>query len=266
MGEVVFSNMADSKPISMIKSFDFWRKATGKDNFLDVELHLNENGYCSDCDNRGVINQKGVGLIRCICDLKYHESRFIRIKKELESIYDPKTFEEFVMWGDTATQTQSRALRDYVLEWVNTTSNWLVLQGNNGCGKSHLLQSVVTMLGPWALYLSMPDLEGWYFSAMKNDNGEMDFESLIEMVSRHPILILDDVGSENQSRFVMSATRKIIDFRYRMYTEFPTLMATNYDETALRASDRRIGDRVFDEVHNTIVRTPLASYRAKGNK
>lgn len=262
MGGIVLSNITAYEPVSMIKSFNVWRELLGQDNFLDVELHLNEYGYCVDCDNRGVVNQKGKGLIRCICDLKYHEGRYSRIKVALESKHESLTFDGFEEWGETnAHRDQTRFLKDSVLDWADSLSNWLVLQGNNGCGKSHLLSALENLFGPWALYLSMPDLEQWYFDSLKQDTGEIDFSGLIEMISRHPILLLDDVGSEHESKFVMSATRKIIDFRYRMYSEFPTVVATNLDNMALRLRDTRIGDRVFDTTRSTVIKTQVKSHR-----
>lgn len=252
-------------PISIIKSWNFWREVTGHDNFLDIPLSLNEFGYCKFCDNRGSINQKGVGIIRCLCDLKYHESRFMYTKQLLESIHEETKFEDFRIWGkDDETRKQSRYLRDAVADWTDETKNWLVIQGNNGCGKSHLLSAINNAFTPWTLYLSMTDLEGMYFDSLNADSDGMNFQVLIDTISRHPILLLDDIGSDQGKDFAKSATRKIIDFRYRMYNEFPTVIATNYGEEALRAYDRRIGDRVFDKAHNTIVRTSLKSYRAFG--
>jgi len=254
-----------TKPISMIKSWNFWREVTGQDNFLNIQLSLNEFGYCKYCDNRGSINQKGVGIIRCICDLKYHESRYMYVKSLLESIHEEARFDTFREWGDSeATRTQSRYLRDSVIEWTDNASNWLVIQGNNGCGKSHLLSAINNSFTPWTLYLSMTDLEGMYFESLNNDSEGMNFQVLIDTISRHPILLLDDIGSDQGKDFAKSATRKIIDFRYRMYSEFPTVIATNYAEQDLKAYDRRIGDRVFDKTNNTIIRTPLKSYRAFG--
>ena len=260
-GKNTWANMEYSglPPISIINSYKVWRDILGKDSFKDVQLKLNNDGYCTDCGGRGEINIKGHGVVRCICDLVDYEKDLWHIKKQLESISEPKSFEDFSSWGDMTNKKNISASIETVLKWMENLDRWLLIQGINGCGKSHILQSINTVMSPWTLYLSMTDLENLYFSSL-GDDSEIALHHLVTRVSRFPILLLDDVGADYGKTFSVSVTRKIIDTRYRMYHEFLTVVTTNQTDTDLRMWDKRIGDRLLD-VKNENLKMLVNDYR-----
>lgn len=248
----------------MIKSYRAWRKILERNRFGDLQPHRNEDGYCVDCGGRGEINVKGYGIIRCICALIDYEKDIAKTKLYFESIVEDRTFDQFIPWGtENVGKRQVINLKNTVMEWTVNPDRWMTIQGTNGCGKTHLLQAINHNLRPWTLYLSMTDLEQLYFGAME-DESEVNLQKLVDKIARFPILLIDDIGADYGSSFAKSVTRKIIDLRYRMYYEFPTVVTTNLNEIGLRQYDTRIADRLFDKSRNEIIQTPLLSFRNSG--
>lgn len=250
--------------ISLFNSWLAWRNIVRSNNFENVQIHLSEEGYCEDCSNRGEINESTYGKIRCICNLKEHEKYLKKVIQSYESAWTPRNLDEIVLWGDNSVCTAIKYIKKSVAEWIKNPSSWLVFIGNNGVGKTMLMHIINTMLTPWSMYISMPDLESLYFQSMDDENG---LNLLIDRISRHPILLLDDIGADYGSKFAKSATQKIIDFRYRVYSEFPTVVSSNLGAAQLLGYDRRIGDRILDASKNIILNFPMtSSFRTEGIK
>lgn len=258
-------NIDGESTISLFNSWLAWRKITRSNHFEDVQIHLDEEGYCKDCKNRGELNEKTYGVIRCICNLKKHEQYLKQITRTYESAWiEHKSLDEMVLWGPNDFCIAIKYIKKEVQAWIDNPTNWLVLIGNNGVGKSMIMHTINTLFTPWSLYLSMPDLEKLYFMSMNDEDG---LNILIDRIARHPILLLDDVGADYGSKFAKSSTQKIIDFRYRVYQEFPTVISSNLGQQEFLGYDRRIGDRVYDENQNTILKFPMTrSYRREAAK
>jgi DNA replication protein DnaC len=248
--------------ISVINSWRAWSKILSKRSFSSVSLHLNENGFCEDCNNRGWINESTYGKIRCICNLKKQEVYLEETKRNFESVSQKRTLDEFLPWGDAQNKSDIVYVKKEVEKWIANPTTWLTMVGNNGCGKTLILHAINNLFSPWSLYLSFPDLEQLYFESM-NDEDDGALNALIDRISRHPIVLFDDIGADHGSKFAKSTTQKILDFRYRAYEEFPTVITTNLGRTPLRAYDMRLGDRIFDENQNTIIDFKIKSLRAE---
>jgi DNA replication protein DnaC len=248
--------------ISTINSYRAWRQITKRNSFLDINLH-DSNGYCEDCEGQGFIIEKNFGKILCMCEMKHiEEDLLVPNRSCYESLCEPKEFETYVPWGEYKTAQEVKSFLKEAIKWTESPVNWLTITGNNGSGKSHILSAMNTLLTPWSIYLSLPDLEQLYFEAMKEENG---LQYLVERLSSHPILLLDDMGADYGGKFARSVSQKIIDARYRFYSEFPTVVATNLNATDLKIYDRRIGDRVYDFSKNNIVfLIDIPSYRKEG--
>lgn len=253
--------------ISFIKSWQAWRKITGKTRFGNIAIPVNEHGICTKCSGKRIVNEKKYGVIRCICALKEFETLELQNGiNNYESAYTPTLFPEFIEWKDWEKKdydqiTDIKAIKKACQNWCDNPNTWLILYGNVGCGKTMLMQTINTYLTPWSLYITMQELEQLIFSSMKDDTYQM----LVEDISSHPILLLDDVGADYGSDFVKSTTRKIIDYRYRLHGEHPTMISTNTDLINMTVYDRRIGDRIYDQSKNEIYdMTKISSFRKKG--
>lgn len=248
--------------ISILNSWMAWKKITGKSSFASVDLHSTEFEECPTCHGQGYVIDKTYGKIICICEMKEKEKRLLKTRDAYESSYLPKSLKDLVPWGTHEEATSLKYALKEINKWIEEPSRWLTISGNNGCGKSHILNSINTLFTPWSIYLSFPDLEHLYFQSIKDEDG---LQLLVDALSVHPILIMDDIGADYGSKFAKSITQRIIDARYRLYTEFPTVIATNFGPVALTEYDRRIGDRAFDNTQNLIISLQYKqSYRKNG--
>lgn len=112
---------------------------------------------------------------------------------------------------------------------------WLVLTGDYGCGKTHLAASVANArvaLGEPALFVVVPDLLD-HLRATFSPTSQVRFDKRFEEVKTAPLLVLDDLGTENASPWAQEKLFQL--FNYRYVTRLPTLI-TLVDTRQARSS------------------------------
>lgn len=204
--------------------------------------YRDKHGICIHCGGDAMLDLKGDGYTRCICWTLMSEQK-LRRAQNLATPHEPLKWTDFEVWGNrTSKETLSHILDD-ARDWASKIDTWLMLVGKVGTGKSHLLNILDTYLSPWSLYISVPDLKDLVF----HHTGEGDLDKIINVISKHPILILDDVGAEYASEYAVSATRQIVMARYTQWQEFPTIVSTNQTPGQFETYDLRMADRLFDQ-------------------
>jgi DNA replication protein DnaC len=236
---------------SLIKSYIFWKNQ--KDGlFLKKAPPPDDTGACSLCGGNIEVeyqpghngNSPQGNIHYCACYLYLVQIELREVIQTIGSHFQKgKTLGNFEAWGDQNSKRAINTAKSLLETWLSTPISWLYLCGPYGTGKSHLLEVIADKLYPWALYLNATDLESNVFSHTREGNLDL----YLDMVSRFPILLLDDLGSEYGSEFAKSALRKIISTRYSDWSEFPTVVTTNImDRKDLRSFDGRIADRLLD--------------------
>jgi DNA replication protein DnaC len=123
----------------------------------------------------------------------------------------------------------------------------LVLRGPVGTLKTTLAVAVLQyglQLGERAMFLTMPSLIDSIFSAKAvSPEDWLRFESRLRQV---PLLVLDDLGAEWGSGYVMSKVDAIFAERYNRKRS--TIVTTNLVSQALRS---RYPDRIIDRLRET---------------
>ena len=106
--------------------------------------------------------------------------------------------------------------------------------GNAGLGKTHAalaIAGIVLEKGYDVIYVSSPDffskLEGLHFGA--DPVGEE--ETLMQTAAGADLLILDDLGSEFNSAFLISSLYSLLN--NRLGAKLPTIVTTNITDGAL---------------------------------
>ena len=124
-------------------------------------------------------------------------------------------------------------LRAYAEEF-DRSSESLMLFGNAGLGKTHAalaIAGIVLEKGYDVIYVSSPDffskLEGLHFGA--DPAGEE--ETLMQTAAGADLLILDDLGSEFNSAFLISSLYSLLN--NRLGAKLPTIVTTNITDGAL---------------------------------
>ena len=124
-------------------------------------------------------------------------------------------------------------LRSYAEEFDHHSES-LMLFGNAGLGKTHAalaIAGIVLEKGYDVIYVSSPDffskLEGLHFGADPAD----EEETLMQTAAGADLLILDDLGSEFNSSFLISTLYSLLN--NRLGAKLPTIVTTNITESAL---------------------------------
>ena len=124
-------------------------------------------------------------------------------------------------------------LKDYAEDFDHRSEN-LMLLGNAGLGKTHAalaIAGIVLERGFDVIYVSSPDffakLEGLRFGT--DPNGEE--ETLLQTASRADLLILDDLGSEFNSPFLITMLYSLLN--NRLGAKLPTIVTTNITDESM---------------------------------
>lgn len=134
---------------------------------------------------------------------------------------------------------------------------WLLLQGGYGCGKTHLAAAVanyVVDMGVPVLFLTVPDLLDWLRFAY--DSPDASFEERFEEIRNIPLLVLDDLGTQNTTAWAQEKLFQIVNYRY--VNRLPVVVTTNLDLAEL---DGRIKSRLQDPDLVTVVKINSPDYR-----
>ena len=171
------------------------------------------------------------------------------------------TFENFkprgqIGMGPAQADSLERAY-NHARQFAGKLEGWLVLQGNYGCGKTHLAAAVanfVVDIGVPTLFLTVPDLlDSLRFSY---NNPVSSFEERFDDIRRSPLLIMDDFGTENATPWAQEKLFQILNYRY--INNLPLLITTNL---SLNQLEGRIRSRLQDPELVTRVNILAPDYR-----
>lgn len=121
----------------------------------------------------------------------------------------------------------------------------LLMRGDVGCGKTHLAVGIlreVVAKGYSGLYYNSPDLLR-EIRATYDDSTVMTEDVLLDEISNVDLLVLDDLGAEKISGFVLDRFYLIVNKRYEGCK--PMIVTTNLDQETLI---NRLGDRLVSRL------------------
>ena len=109
-------------------------------------------------------------------------------------------------------------------EFAETPDGWLVLTGEYGCGKTHLAAAIANDLvarGQPALFIVVPELLD-HLRATFSPTSHVRFDKRFEEVRTAPLLVLDDLGTENASPWAREKLFQLFNYRYNV--RLPTVV------------------------------------------
>lgn len=126
--------------------------------------------------------------------------------------------------------------------FAQNPQGWLVLLGDNGCGKTHLAASIANYLkenNKDVLFVVVPDFLDYLRSAFSPDR-RISYDEIFEKVKKAPILILDDFGEQAITQWTQEKLYQLINYRYnaRLATVITTCFA--FDDIESRISSRMV--------------------------
>ncbi len=140
-------------------------------------------------------------------------------------------------------QHSLRVALEGVRRFIAEPRGWLLLQGNYGCGKTHLAAAIANAClgnGTPVLFINVPDLLD-YLRGAYNPHVEETYDDRFNEVRDAPILILDDLGTQNATPWAEEKLYQIFNVRY--VNKRPTVITTNLDLDEL---DPRLRSRLND--------------------
>jgi DNA replication protein DnaC len=231
-----------------------------------------QDNICRICGAEAIC--EGLGLIRY--DVPYGDPRFGKlfrcpnnpIEADLErqdrlrkignlSAFADKVFQNFTIDPNVLKPLEITSLQrayEESVRFADNPENWLLLEGPYGCGKTHLAAAIGNerlRRGEPVVFITVPDLLDHLRSAY-GPSSEMGYDETFDRVRDTPMLILDDLGTENSSPWAKEKLFQLFNHRYSK--RLPTVITTNIDLDTL---DGRIRSRLLDvEVHRVKIIAP----------
>ncbi len=138
-----------------------------------------------------------------------------------------------------------KACRDFARE----PKGWLLLSGDYASGKTHLAAAIANYLkdlGDPELFVSVPEFLD-HLRATFNPSSQVTFDQRFDEVKTIPVLILDDLSTQQMTPWVREKLHQLFNYRYE--NELPTVITTsdppeNMDaRIRTRLNDRRLSSR-----------------------
>ena len=156
------------------------------------------------------------------------------------------TFAAFEPEGHAFNAEQRRSLRN-AFEWARRYAEeprgWLLIQGSYGVGKTHLAAAIANAClerGQPVTFLNAPDLLD-YLRAAYGPSVEETYDERFGELRDTPLLIIDDLGTQNATPWAEEKLFQILNHRY--IGRLATVITTNQ---SLDDIDPRLSSRLAD--------------------
>lgn len=251
-----------NQEISILDSYIYWKKEYPEMGTWDTIR--DENGNCPMCTGFGEGQLNGEP-IRCLCQLVGYNKDWREAIATFGSPFEKVEWESMkkIPDGDITQRAKYQEIMGSIHRWRAKLHKWIVLSGLQGTGKSYILQAIATEHEPYAMYVNSADLEQRVFAAMHSREDGETIPDIVDALSYHPILLLDDIGAEYASPFPKSVLRNVIDRRYRFWRDYITVVSTNLVSNDLAIWDARMADRLLDVNKSNLYIFTHKSWRRK---
>ncbi len=170
------------------------------------------------------------------------------------------TFENFDWQRDKAVYRENlKEALHLAREFAESPDSWLVFQGVNGCGKTHLAAAIVNYRyqhNQPALFIVVPDFLDHLRSTFSPES-RVSYDQLFESVKNSPLLILDDFGRQTTTPWAQEKLYQVINYRYN--ARLPMVVTTNCSTDEL---DSPILSRFIDPMISLIFHIEAPNYAA----
>ena len=135
---------------------------------------------------------------------------------------------------------------DLAVEFARSPEGWLVFQGVNGCGKTHLASAIANyqlVQGKPVFFVVVPDLLDHLRSTFSPDS-KISYDEFFEKIKETPLLILDDFGEQSATSWAQEKLYQLINYRYNARLPMVVTTCLSLDEIETRISSRMVDPRL----------------------
>lgn len=163
-------------------------------------------------------------------------------------------------YADSFQRMRPRRIDRSHTELPEIERNGLFIAGGYGTGKTHLAAAIANQLigsGTACICMTMIDLLDRIRETYRAAGGDVDEGYILSQYETVPLLIIDDIGSEQPTEWGVSKIFAIINARYEAY--MPTIVTTNYSGEELvrrmtpESGDSRNAEKTLDRLKETCV-------------
>jgi len=226
-------------------------------------------GECPVCNGAGFVHPllpsgraDFTRLVACQCNRgEPEEELLLRLRQDSGDLglklLQSMTFESFdyrrVNLPRRERESLERAYKS-ARDFAERPDGWIVLQGVNGCGKTHLAAAIGNyqlQQGNPVFFKVVPDLLD-HLRATFGPDSKVTYDELFDKVRTAPLLILDDFGEQATTPWAQEKLYQVINYRYneRLPTVITTCLALEDIETrtSSRLADLRLSHNVNVDV------------------
>jgi DNA replication protein DnaC len=132
------------------------------------------------------------------------------------------------------------------VEFARSPEGWLIFQGVNGCGKTHLAAAIANYQlaqGKPVFFVVVPDLLDHLRSTFSPDS-KISYDEFSERIKEVPLLILDDFGEQSATPWAQEKLYQLINYRYNARLPMVVTTCLSLDEIETRISSRMVDPRI----------------------
>ena len=131
-------------------------------------------------------------------------------------------------------------------DFAESPEGWLIFQGVNGCGKTHLAASIANRRvaeGKPVFFVVVPDLLDRLRSSYGQDS-RIPYDEFFEEIKQSPVLILDDFGEQSGTPWAQEKLYQLINYRYNARLPMVVTMCLSLEEVEGRISSRMVDPKL----------------------
>ncbi len=139
-----------------------------------------------------------------------------------------------------------RQAYNLAVEFARSPEGWLIFQGVNGCGKTHLAAAIANyrlLQGNPVLFVVVPDLLDHLRSTFSPES-KISYDEFSEKLKETPLLILDDFGEQSTTPWAQEKLYQLINYRYNARLPLVVTTCLSLDEIETRISSRMVDPRI----------------------
>jgi DNA replication protein DnaC len=146
----------------------------------------------------------------------------------------------------TEQRQNLRQAYNLAVEFARSPEGWLIFQGVNGCGKTHLAAAIANYQraqGKPVLFVVVADLLDHLRSTFSPDS-KISYDEFSEKLKETPLLILDDFGEQSATPWAQEKLYQLINYRYNARLPMVVTTCLSLDEIETRISSRMVDPRI----------------------